>query len=145
MDSLLNEWLMCRTSAHFGLLKALFRPFRLVEVCAETASPCAIGYLASLNVPCFMRCLCGGRYRSCSRNPSESILARVKKLGQTFKEHYSLDSEDMPGSHIGTDTNGCSPAHNCVLASYLQRVTCDQHLVASVVPLEIYLLRKKCV
>lgn len=44
-------------------------------------------------------------FRSCSRNPSESILARVKKLGQTFKEHYSLDTEDMPGSHIGTNTN----------------------------------------
>uniref|UniRef100_A0A8C3AG46 Retinoblastoma-like protein 1 n=1 Tax=Cyclopterus lumpus TaxID=8103 RepID=A0A8C3AG46_CYCLU len=37
---------------------------------------------------------------SCSRNPSESILGRVKTLGQTFKEHYTNDSEDMPGSHI---------------------------------------------
>ncbi|KAK9529736.1 hypothetical protein VZT92_013811 [Zoarces viviparus] len=39
-------------------------------------------------------------FRSCSRNPSESILGRVKALGQTFKEHYTNDSEDMPGSHI---------------------------------------------
>uniref|UniRef100_A0A8C3AFK9 Retinoblastoma-like protein 1 n=1 Tax=Cyclopterus lumpus TaxID=8103 RepID=A0A8C3AFK9_CYCLU len=39
-------------------------------------------------------------FRSCSRNPSESILGRVKTLGQTFKEHYTNDSEDMPGSHI---------------------------------------------
>ncbi|XP_054472431.1 retinoblastoma-like protein 1 [Anoplopoma fimbria] len=39
-------------------------------------------------------------FRSCSRNPTESILARVKTLGQTFKEHYTNDSEDMPGSHI---------------------------------------------
>ncbi|XP_034062173.1 LOW QUALITY PROTEIN: retinoblastoma-like protein 1 [Gymnodraco acuticeps] len=39
-------------------------------------------------------------FRSCSRNPTESLLARVKTLGQTFKEHYTNDSEDMPGSHI---------------------------------------------
>ncbi|XP_070701649.1 retinoblastoma-like protein 1 isoform X1 [Pempheris klunzingeri] len=39
-------------------------------------------------------------FQSCSRNPTESILARVKTLGQTFKEHYTNDSEDMPGSHI---------------------------------------------
>ncbi|XP_040014805.1 retinoblastoma-like protein 1 [Xiphias gladius] len=39
-------------------------------------------------------------FRSCSRNPTESILARVKTLGQLFKEHYTNDSEDTPGSHI---------------------------------------------
>ncbi|KAM8914785.1 retinoblastoma-like protein 1 isoform 2-T2 [Spinachia spinachia] len=39
-------------------------------------------------------------FRSCSRNPTESILSRVKTLGQTFKHHYTKDSEDMPGSHI---------------------------------------------
>ncbi|XP_076601713.1 retinoblastoma-like protein 1 [Chaetodon auriga] len=39
-------------------------------------------------------------FRSCSRDPTESILARVKTLGQTFKEHYTNDSEDMPGSHM---------------------------------------------
>ncbi|KAI4800233.1 hypothetical protein KUCAC02_013414 [Chaenocephalus aceratus] len=39
-------------------------------------------------------------FRSCSRNPTESLLARVKTLGQTFKEHYTKDSADMPGSHI---------------------------------------------
>ncbi|TDH13568.1 hypothetical protein EPR50_G00034730 [Perca flavescens] len=39
-------------------------------------------------------------FKSCSRNPTESILARIKALGQTFKEHYTKDSEDMPGSHI---------------------------------------------
>uniref|UniRef100_A0A3Q3WKP7 Retinoblastoma-like protein 1 n=1 Tax=Mola mola TaxID=94237 RepID=A0A3Q3WKP7_MOLML len=38
--------------------------------------------------------------KSCSKDPTESILARVKTLGQTFKEHYTNDSEDMPGSHI---------------------------------------------
>ncbi|GLD58057.1 retinoblastoma-like protein 1, partial [Lates japonicus] len=39
-------------------------------------------------------------FKSCSRDPSESILTRVKTLGQTFKEHYTNDSEDTPGSHI---------------------------------------------
>ncbi|XP_071329153.1 retinoblastoma-like protein 1 isoform X2 [Trachinotus anak] len=39
-------------------------------------------------------------FKSCSRNPTETILARVKTLGQTFKEHYTNDSEDTPGSHI---------------------------------------------
>ncbi|XP_017286913.1 retinoblastoma-like protein 1 isoform X1 [Kryptolebias marmoratus] len=39
-------------------------------------------------------------FKSCSRDPTESILARVKTLGQTFKEHYTNDSEDTPGSHI---------------------------------------------
>ncbi|KAG7236860.1 hypothetical protein INR49_000164 [Caranx melampygus] len=39
-------------------------------------------------------------FQSCSRNPTDSILSRVKTLGQTFKEHYTNDSEDTPGSHI---------------------------------------------
>ncbi|KAK2915534.1 retinoblastoma-like protein 1 isoform X2 [Channa argus] len=39
-------------------------------------------------------------FKSCSRDPTDSILARVKTLGQTFKELYSNDSEDTPGSHI---------------------------------------------
>uniref|UniRef100_A0A8C6LMB5 Retinoblastoma-like protein 1 n=1 Tax=Nothobranchius furzeri TaxID=105023 RepID=A0A8C6LMB5_NOTFU len=39
-------------------------------------------------------------FKSCSRDPTESLLAQVKTLGQTFKEHYTKDSEDTPGSHI---------------------------------------------
>ncbi|CAN9512595.1 unnamed protein product [Ophioblennius macclurei] len=39
-------------------------------------------------------------FKSCSRDPTESIVGRVKTLGQTFKEHYTNDSEDTPGSHI---------------------------------------------
>uniref|UniRef100_A0A3Q1C1I5 Retinoblastoma-like 1 (p107) n=1 Tax=Amphiprion ocellaris TaxID=80972 RepID=A0A3Q1C1I5_AMPOC len=45
-------------------------------------------------------------FKSCSRDPTESILARVKILGQTFKEHYTNDSDDTPGSHI-VDINVC--------------------------------------
>ncbi|XP_072307860.1 retinoblastoma-like protein 1 [Eucyclogobius newberryi] len=39
-------------------------------------------------------------FKSCTRDPTESILARVKSLGQSFKENYTNDSEDSPGSHI---------------------------------------------
>ncbi|XP_060926191.1 retinoblastoma-like protein 1 [Limanda limanda] len=39
-------------------------------------------------------------FKSCSRDPTASILSRVKTLGQAFKEHYTRDSEDTPGSHI---------------------------------------------
>uniref|UniRef100_A0A3P8WXZ0 Retinoblastoma-like 1 (p107) n=1 Tax=Cynoglossus semilaevis TaxID=244447 RepID=A0A3P8WXZ0_CYNSE len=39
-------------------------------------------------------------FRSCSRDPTETVLTRVKTLGQTFKEHYTKDSEDSPASHI---------------------------------------------
>ncbi|CAL1609517.1 unnamed protein product [Knipowitschia caucasica] len=39
-------------------------------------------------------------FKSCTRDPTESIFARVKSLGQTFKEHYTNDSEDSAGSHI---------------------------------------------
>uniref|UniRef100_UPI003AAE0AD5 retinoblastoma-like protein 1 isoform X2 n=1 Tax=Centroberyx gerrardi TaxID=166262 RepID=UPI003AAE0AD5 len=39
-------------------------------------------------------------FKSCSKDPTELILTRVKTLGQTFKEHYTNDSDDTPGSHI---------------------------------------------
>ncbi|XP_061779729.1 retinoblastoma-like protein 1 isoform X1 [Nerophis lumbriciformis] len=39
-------------------------------------------------------------FKSCSRDPTESIVGRVKTLGNTFKEQYTNDSEDSSGSHI---------------------------------------------
>ncbi|XP_062300088.1 LOW QUALITY PROTEIN: retinoblastoma-like protein 1 [Scomber scombrus] len=39
-------------------------------------------------------------FKSCSRDPTESVLARVKTLGQTCQRHYTNDSEDTSGSHI---------------------------------------------
>lgn len=39
--------------------------------------------------------------RSCSRDPTETILSRLKTLGQTFKEHYTKSTQDTTGSHIG--------------------------------------------
>lgn len=40
-------------------------------------------------------------HRSCSRDPTEAVLGRVKKLGLIFKENYTKNSEGTPGSHIG--------------------------------------------
>ncbi|KAM8866884.1 retinoblastoma-like protein 1 [Synchiropus picturatus] len=38
-------------------------------------------------------------FKSCSRNPVDEIQSRMKRLGQTFKEHYTKDAEDTRGSH----------------------------------------------
>uniref|UniRef100_A0A674ARK4 Retinoblastoma-like 1 (p107) n=1 Tax=Salmo trutta TaxID=8032 RepID=A0A674ARK4_SALTR len=40
-------------------------------------------------------------FKSCSRDPIVAILGRVKTLGETFKQHYTKDSEELPGSHMG--------------------------------------------
>ncbi|XP_075880767.1 retinoblastoma-like protein 1 [Nelusetta ayraudi] len=39
-------------------------------------------------------------FRSCSRDPTQAVLGRVKALGLTFKEHYTKSTEDTTGSHI---------------------------------------------
>ncbi|KAJ3602793.1 hypothetical protein NHX12_030541, partial [Muraenolepis orangiensis] len=39
-------------------------------------------------------------FRSCSSDPTETILSRVKTLGQTFKDYYTRDTDNTPGSHI---------------------------------------------
>lgn len=39
-------------------------------------------------------------FKSCSRNPLEAIVSRVKTLGDTFKQHYTNDTDLVPGSHI---------------------------------------------
>uniref|UniRef100_A0A674ARE2 Retinoblastoma-like 1 (p107) n=1 Tax=Salmo trutta TaxID=8032 RepID=A0A674ARE2_SALTR len=39
-------------------------------------------------------------FKSCSRDPIVAILGRVKTLGETFKQHYTKDSEELPGSHM---------------------------------------------
>lgn len=38
--------------------------------------------------------------KSCSRDPTEALLNRVKTLGEIFKQHYTKDSEEAPGSHM---------------------------------------------
>ncbi|KAJ8259215.1 hypothetical protein COCON_G00182270 [Conger conger] len=38
--------------------------------------------------------------RACSRDPTETILSRVKSLGETFRQHYTRSTEEQPGSHL---------------------------------------------
>ncbi|KAI1899919.1 hypothetical protein AGOR_G00066720, partial [Albula goreensis] len=39
-------------------------------------------------------------FRACSRDPTEAVLNRVKSLGETFRQHYTKNTEEMPGSHM---------------------------------------------
>uniref|UniRef100_A0A6Q2YTA4 Retinoblastoma-like protein 1 n=1 Tax=Esox lucius TaxID=8010 RepID=A0A6Q2YTA4_ESOLU len=39
-------------------------------------------------------------FKSCSRDPAEAIVSRVKTLGETFKHNYTKDSEELPGAHM---------------------------------------------
>ncbi|XP_036427481.1 retinoblastoma-like protein 1 [Colossoma macropomum] len=39
-------------------------------------------------------------FKSCSRDPTETILNRVKTLGETFKQGYTKQTDDLPGAHM---------------------------------------------
>ncbi|KAF7711357.1 retinoblastoma-like protein 1 [Silurus meridionalis] len=39
-------------------------------------------------------------FKSCSRDPTEAILNRVKKLGETFKQAYTRQTDDLQGAHM---------------------------------------------
>uniref|UniRef100_A0A673GI36 Retinoblastoma-like protein 1 n=1 Tax=Sinocyclocheilus rhinocerous TaxID=307959 RepID=A0A673GI36_9TELE len=39
-------------------------------------------------------------FNSCSRNPTESILNRVKTTGERFKQAYTKPTDDLPGAHM---------------------------------------------
>ncbi|XP_067904818.1 retinoblastoma-like protein 1 isoform X2 [Heterodontus francisci] len=39
-------------------------------------------------------------FNSCSRNPIEAVMARVKEMGETFCQHYTQPTENQAGSHI---------------------------------------------
>ncbi|TRZ01222.1 hypothetical protein DNTS_006048 [Danionella cerebrum] len=39
-------------------------------------------------------------FTSCSRNPAESILNRLKSLGEKFKQAYTKPTDDLPGAHM---------------------------------------------
>ncbi|TSZ40536.1 Retinoblastoma-like protein 1 [Bagarius yarrelli] len=39
-------------------------------------------------------------FKSCSRDPTEAILSRVKKLGDTFKQAYTKQTDDLQGAHM---------------------------------------------
>uniref|UniRef100_A0A4W4E040 Retinoblastoma-like 1 (p107) n=1 Tax=Electrophorus electricus TaxID=8005 RepID=A0A4W4E040_ELEEL len=39
-------------------------------------------------------------FKSCSRDPTEAILNRVKTLGEIFKQAYTKQTADLPGAHM---------------------------------------------
>ncbi|XP_073726571.1 retinoblastoma-like protein 1 [Misgurnus anguillicaudatus] len=39
-------------------------------------------------------------FKSCSRDPTEAILNRVKTMGERFKEAYTKPADDLPGAHM---------------------------------------------
>ncbi|XP_060775164.1 retinoblastoma-like protein 1 isoform X2 [Neoarius graeffei] len=39
-------------------------------------------------------------FKSCSPDPTEAILNRVKQLGETFKQAYTKHADDLPGAHM---------------------------------------------
>ncbi|XP_031423817.1 retinoblastoma-like protein 1 isoform X2 [Clupea harengus] len=39
-------------------------------------------------------------FKTCSRDPADIIQNRVKTLGETFKQNYTKQSDNMPGSHM---------------------------------------------
>ncbi|POI31495.1 hypothetical protein CIB84_004754, partial [Bambusicola thoracicus] len=46
-------------------------------------------------------------FESCARNPAESIVNRVREIGETFCHSYTQPTDELPGSHI--DTQPLSP------------------------------------
>ncbi|XP_043383306.1 retinoblastoma-like protein 1 isoform X4 [Chelonia mydas] len=44
-------------------------------------------------------------FESCVRNPMESILNRVKEIGEAFCRSYTKSTDDQPGSHIDFAVN----------------------------------------
>uniref|UniRef100_A0A8C9W9M4 Retinoblastoma-like 1 (p107) n=1 Tax=Scleropages formosus TaxID=113540 RepID=A0A8C9W9M4_SCLFO len=43
--------------------------------------------------------------RSCSRDPTETVLERVKCMGETFRQQYTKHTEELSGSHMGEETH----------------------------------------
>uniref|UniRef100_A0AAR2ISH8 Retinoblastoma-like protein 1 n=1 Tax=Pygocentrus nattereri TaxID=42514 RepID=A0AAR2ISH8_PYGNA len=39
-------------------------------------------------------------FKACSRDPTETILSRVKTFGETFKQGYTKQTDDLPGAHM---------------------------------------------
>ncbi|KFP55880.1 Retinoblastoma-like 1, partial [Cariama cristata] len=44
-------------------------------------------------------------FESCARNPMESIMSRVKEMGETFCRSYTQSTDEQPGSHIDFAVN----------------------------------------
>ncbi|KAL7891877.1 hypothetical protein AOLI_G00013530 [Acnodon oligacanthus] len=39
-------------------------------------------------------------FKSCTRDPTETVLSRVKTFGETFKQGYTKQTDDLPGAHM---------------------------------------------
>ncbi|XP_008947409.1 PREDICTED: retinoblastoma-like protein 1, partial [Merops nubicus] len=44
-------------------------------------------------------------FQSCARSPAESIVSRVKEMGETFCRCYTQSTDEQPGSHIDFAVN----------------------------------------
>ncbi|NXH22512.1 RBL1 protein, partial [Bucco capensis] len=44
-------------------------------------------------------------FESCARSPLESIVSRVKEIGETFCQSYTQSTDEQPGSHIDFAVN----------------------------------------
>ncbi|XP_010182988.1 PREDICTED: retinoblastoma-like protein 1 [Mesitornis unicolor] len=44
-------------------------------------------------------------FESCARSPMESIMSRVKEIGETFCRSYTQSTDEQPGSHIDFAVN----------------------------------------
>ncbi|XP_015736711.1 retinoblastoma-like protein 1 isoform X4 [Coturnix japonica] len=44
-------------------------------------------------------------FESCARNPAESIMNRVREIGETFCHSYTQPTDELPGSHIDFAVN----------------------------------------
>ncbi|KFP35638.1 Retinoblastoma-like 1, partial [Chlamydotis macqueenii] len=44
-------------------------------------------------------------FESCARSPMESIISRVKEMGETFCHSYTQSTDEQPGSHIDFAAN----------------------------------------
>ncbi|XP_023570623.1 retinoblastoma-like protein 1 [Octodon degus] len=44
-------------------------------------------------------------FESCMRNPMENIMKIVKRIGETFCQHYTQSTDEQPGSHIDFAVN----------------------------------------
>ncbi|NWH80421.1 RBL1 protein, partial [Piaya cayana] len=44
-------------------------------------------------------------FKSCARSPMQSIISRVKEIGETFCRSYTLSTDKQPGSHIDFAVN----------------------------------------
>uniref|UniRef100_A0A8C9VJR1 Retinoblastoma-like 1 (p107) n=1 Tax=Scleropages formosus TaxID=113540 RepID=A0A8C9VJR1_SCLFO len=53
-------------------------------------------------------------FKSCSRDPTETVLERVKCMGETFRQQYTKHTEELSGSHMDFILNTFSGCIFCL-------------------------------